>query len=130
MQLSDSLSDAEATELLKNMLGWYLESLQKVSGRLVTRKLVSAISTYFFRFYRIWPHYLAHVVVCLTAGQTRPMLDAKESINIETALASLDAQRAQAAFWVATHIVEDASRLDMNSSVKYASDSHSYKCRG
>lgn len=129
MQLSDSLSDEEAAELLKNMLGWYLESLQKVSGRLVTRKLVSAIATYFFRFYRLWPHYLAHLVGCLAAGQTRPMLGTKESINVETALASLDGQRAQAALWVATHIVEDASRLDMNSSAKYASDCHPYKCR-
>lgn len=95
-----------------------MESLHRDSSHLVTRKLVSALATFFFRFHHLWPRYLAHLAICLATDRTRPPLDSGDEMPMDQLLQSLEIPKIQAVVWIASHIVEDASRLDMNSAAK------------
>ncbi|KND92626.1 Importin beta-like protein [Tolypocladium ophioglossoides CBS 100239] len=111
---SFSLSDEDAAELLVRLVGWYLESLSQPSGPLVSRKLASAIATFFLHFHRLWPRYLCHLIVCLASRQSCRLGAIDDSIDTTAALASLDPAQLQAALWVATSVMEDVGRFDLN----------------
>ncbi|PNY23890.1 Importin beta-like protein [Tolypocladium capitatum] len=111
---SSSLSDEDAAALLVGLVGWYLDSLSQPSSPLVSRKLASAIATFFFHFHRLWPRYLRHLIVCLASRQSCHLGAIDDSVDATAALANLDPAQLQAALWVATSVMEDVGRFDLN----------------
>ncbi|KAJ6439975.1 Armadillo-type fold protein [Purpureocillium lavendulum] len=88
---SSSLCDDDASELLVRLVEWYSLSLVRGrSGSLVSRKLSSAIATFFLHFH----------------------LD--DSVNTGDILPRLDSPQLQAVIWVVTSVMEDAARFDLN----------------
>lgn len=112
---STPILDEGVIELLLCLIGWYMELLRKDGSRLVTRKLVSALSIFFLRYHTIWPRFLDHIGVCLANNQTcRP--DAVDpSLQMNSVLDMLGQRQIQALLWVATHVADDVMRLDPNS---------------
>ncbi|OAQ80425.1 armadillo-type fold protein [Purpureocillium lilacinum] len=112
---SSSLSDGDATELLVRLVEWYSHSLARGrSGSLVSRKLSSAIATFFLHFHRLWPAYIRHLLVCLAARQSLDPSSVDETVGTADILARLDSAQLQAVTWVVTSVMEDAARFDMN----------------
>ncbi|KAJ3499642.1 hypothetical protein NLG97_g173 [Lecanicillium saksenae] len=109
------IADDQAIELLFCLTGWYVDLVSKDGSRLVTRKLVSALSTFFIRHHAQWPRFLDHIGICLASNQPcRP--DAMDpNINMSSILERLGQRQTQALLWLAAHIVEDVTRLDPNS---------------
>ncbi|KAK8146352.1 hypothetical protein G3M48_003209 [Beauveria asiatica] len=120
---SESISDEEATELLVCLIGWYVNLTRQAGSRLVTRKLVSALSTFFLRYHTIWPRFLDHIGVCLANNQACCPDTVETSLQMSHIIEMLGQRQMQALLWVATHVVEDILRLDPNS----AKNATSYK---
>ncbi|CAH0042958.1 unnamed protein product [Clonostachys solani] len=113
---SDALSDDSARELLANLVGWYLDSCSQGTAPLVTRKLASALATFLVHFHHIWTPFVRHLVVCLASGQSVHLdLGTAELPDIRSALANLGIAQLRAALWVVGNVVEEASKLDLNS---------------
>ncbi|KAL3959055.1 hypothetical protein ACCO45_007217 [Purpureocillium lilacinum] len=97
---SSSLSDGDATELLVRLVEWYSHSLARGrSGSLVSRKLSSAIATFFLHFHRLWPAYIRHLLVCLAARQSLDPSSVDETVGTADILARLDSAQLQAVTW-------------------------------
>ncbi|KAM3539082.1 hypothetical protein ARSEF1564_008016 [Beauveria bassiana] len=120
---SASISDEEAIELLICLIGWYVNLIRQAESRLVTRKLVSALSTFFLRYHTIWPRFLDHIGVCLANNQVCYPDTVEPSLQMCHMIEMLGQRQMQALLWVATHVVEDVLRLDPNS----AKNASSYK---
>ncbi|KAF4120256.1 importin 13 [Geosmithia morbida] len=112
---SSSLSDNDATELLLNLVGWYLESFSKNSTPLVTRKLASALATFLIHRHQVWHRYIIHLAMCISSGQAHHPGILKDSEAPASALNNLDGTSLQAILWVVQNVMEDASKLDLNS---------------
>uniref|UniRef100_A0A8H7K7S9 Importin N-terminal domain-containing protein n=1 Tax=Bionectria ochroleuca TaxID=29856 RepID=A0A8H7K7S9_BIOOC len=112
---SDALSDDSARELLANLVGWYLDSCSQGTAPLVTRKLASALATFLVHFHHIWTPFVRHLVVCLASGQPVHLDLGTELPDIRPALANLGNAQRRAALWVVGNVVEEASKLDLNS---------------
>ncbi|PHH68695.1 hypothetical protein CDD80_7340 [Ophiocordyceps camponoti-rufipedis] len=115
---SSALSNEDAIELLVRLVGWYIRSLVHSDSHMVLRKLSSAIATYFIHFHHLWPLYLRHIVLCLACGQSLNPLETRELNELSSALSSLCPRRLQAAVWVVTCVMEDASRIDLSAGNK------------
>ncbi|KAH8712487.1 Importin beta-like protein [Beauveria bassiana] len=115
---SASISDEEAIELLICLIGWYVNLIRQAESRLVTRKLVSALSTFFLRYHTIWPRFLDHIGVCLANNQVCYPDTVEPSLQMCHMIEMLGQRQMQALLWVATHVVEDVLRLDPNSAKK------------
>ena len=117
---SSSLSDHDASELLVRLIGWYLDSLSRGrSALLVSRKLSSAIATFFIHFHQLWPHYIRHLIACLASSQPCDPASAYDDIIETGVLSRLDSSQTQAVLGVATCVMEDLTRLDFNAPNKY-----------
>ncbi|KAM4055643.1 importin 13 [Hirsutella rhossiliensis] len=111
---SSSLSDAEANELLVHLVGWYLDALSQAYSPLVSRKLSSAVATHFIHFHRLWPRYLRHLIVCLASRQSHSLDAIDGTVDTAAVLGNLQPGQLQAALWVVTSVMEDVSRIDLN----------------
>lgn len=111
---SSTLRDNDATELLVNLVGWYLESVAQGAAPLVTRKLSSALATFLVHFYHLWGHYVRHLTACLASGQSSYPDHTKDMADIGPALHNIGSLQLRAALWVIGNIVEDASKIDLN----------------
>ncbi|CEJ81327.1 hypothetical protein VHEMI01460 [[Torrubiella] hemipterigena] len=85
---------------------------------LVCRKLVSALSTFYLQFSRLWPHFLNHLIACFETKQSLSPLTDTGNYNIY--LSTTESTSLIAAVEVTTHILEDFLRLDLGS----ASNAH------
>ncbi|KEY67281.1 hypothetical protein S7711_04534, partial [Stachybotrys chartarum IBT 7711] len=111
---SAALSDDDATELLLSLVGWYLDAIAQGTSPLVSKKLSSALATFFLRYHQLWPRYICHLIFCFTSHQIcRPDL-VDPSLDIATIAQKLEPQKIQAILWVATTVAEDATKVDMN----------------
>lgn len=115
---SSALNNEDATELLIRLVGWYIRSLVHSDSPLVLRKLSSAIGTHFIHFHHLWPLYLRHIVLCLACGQSLNPIETREPNEFTSALGGLCPRRLQAAVWVVTCVMEDASRIDLSAGNK------------
>lgn len=115
---SNPLPEEEAANLLKHLIGWYIRSLHQERSRLVTRKLVSALSTFFIKYHTLWSRFLDHLIICLASNQPQPTDVLSDKMNQVSALEILDPLQIQAALWVTGNIADDAMRLDLNSTGK------------
>jgi hypothetical protein len=111
---SASLGDEAAAELLVYLIGWYLDAFRTGSGQLVTRKLASALATFFLRFHRLWPHHLRHLLFCIAFGRSCPPNAVESNLDIGAVVRDLDTAQFQALFWVVTSITEDVTKVDLN----------------
>ncbi|KAI9147908.1 Importin beta-like protein kap111 [Paramyrothecium foliicola] len=111
---SASLNDETATELLICLIDWYLDSLVSGGGQLVSRKLASALATFFLHFHRLWPQHLHHLLFCIAAGRACPPNAIDASLNVAALFKSLHGQQLQALLWVATSITEEVMKVDLN----------------
>ncbi len=92
-----------------------MDLTSKDGSRLVIRKLVSALSTFFLQYHTIWPRFLDHIGVCLASNQAcRPEV-VEPNLHMNHVLDMLGPRQMQALLWVAAHVVEDVTRLDPNS---------------
>jgi hypothetical protein len=120
---SHSLSDADATELLVNLVRWYLESLVEGTAPLVTRKLASALATFLIHCHRVWPQFIQHLVICLAQKHPRPPPSSNQvrlSDDFAQALENLESIGLRAALWVVENVAEDVSKLDLNAEKRYS----------
>jgi hypothetical protein len=115
---STSLGDEDASDLLVHLIGWYHDSFNQASGQLVSRKLASALATFFTHFHRLWPHPLRHLIYCLASQSACPPTTVDPSFEPDVALASFHGPQLQALLWVATSIAEDVAKVDLNAANK------------
>ncbi|KJZ75979.1 hypothetical protein HIM_04435 [Hirsutella minnesotensis 3608] len=111
---SSTLSVADANELLARLINWYLDSLLRSDGPLVSRKLSSALATYFLHFHSLWPRFVRHLAVCLASRQSRPLDFVDDTVNVVRNVFNLPSKHIQAALWVVTSVMEDVARIDLN----------------
>ncbi|KAL8328816.1 hypothetical protein RB597_004527 [Gaeumannomyces tritici] len=110
---SSSLSKDDSVELLQNLIGWFVRSLNDGSGPLVTKKLSSALVTCYIHFSQLWPDCVAHLLHCLHTGQSVPVPVAPP-VPVSSLVQQLDFIRLRAALWFAATLVEDTAKTDMN----------------
>lgn len=116
---SSSLSENDATELLVNLVHWYLESQAEGAAPLVTRKLSSALATFLVHFHHIWLHFVQHLVISLAEGQAYSASQSPQRDTFEVALDRLGPLQLRSALWVIANVAEDASKLDLNAQKRY-----------
>lgn len=115
---SEALGQEDAIELLVSLLNWYLESILSRTSLLVTRKLSSALAAFLIRFHALWQHYIPHLVTCLATGQVDDPRKHGSFDHYLSALEHLDSSRVRAGLWVVENIMDDALKLDLNSTRK------------
>ncbi|KAK0629841.1 armadillo-type protein [Bombardia bombarda] len=115
---SAGLTEDDAKELLQNIVGWVLQSLVDGSAAFVTKKLCSALVTYFIHFSHLWSGCFRHFLYCLEIGQSAPAASLDEGLQTSAIVERLDSCKLRAAVWFATSLVEEVGKTDMNS-VKY-----------
>ena len=111
---SATLSDDDAKELLLNIVGWTLQSLVDGSGAFVTKKLCSALVTFFIHFSQIWPGCLQHFIYCLDIGRSTPVEALDDALQTNVIVGNLDQPKLKVAIWLATSLVEEVGKIDMN----------------
>ncbi|KAK3692694.1 armadillo-type protein [Podospora appendiculata] len=112
---SASLTDDEAKELLQNIVGWVLQSLVDGSSAFVTKKLCSALITFFIHFPHLWPSCLRHFLYCLDIGRSTPVESLDDALQTNIIVGNLDRRKLTVAVWFATTLVEEVGKTDMNS---------------
>ena len=118
IKTSSALSDDDATDLLARLIDWYLAALSEGQSTLVARKLSSALATFFLHLHRLWPHFLRHLILCLAAGRAVPLNITDSLANAASPAGSLGPTKLRAALWVATNVVEDVAKFDLNAASK------------
>lgn len=116
---SSSLSEDDATELLVNLVRWYLEAQNEGAAALVSRKLASALATFLVHFHTIWLHFVQHLTISLAESQAYPPSQASQRDTFEVALERLGPLQLRSALWVVGNVAEDASKLDLNAQKRY-----------
>ncbi|KAF6822298.1 importin 13 [Colletotrichum plurivorum] len=112
---SSLLSDSDASELLQNLLGWFVKSLDDGSGSIVIRKLCSALVTFFLCFPARWELCVRHLCCCLAEGGPLAQDDIAANINLSTVLETLHQRKLQAALWFSAALVDEVVKVEMNS---------------
>ena len=100
------------------LIDWYQESFAQGGGQLVSRKLASALATFFLHFHRLWPQHLRHLIFCLASRSACPPDSADPSLDLVAMLNSFDGSQLQALLWVATSVAEDIAKIDLNAANK------------
>lgn len=130
---SQNLSDADGAELLIYLMGWYLASFDRGASPLVSRKLASALSAFIIHFHHLCRLYVRHLVFCIASGESfHPKAahdgDAQDLLPI---IKDLSPPQLRAALWVVSNLMEDVSKLDLNSEKKYTITARrTIKCEG
>ncbi|KAL0931593.1 uncharacterized protein CTRU02_212547 [Colletotrichum truncatum] len=112
---SSSLTDNDASELLQNLMGWFVNSLDDGSGAMVIRKLSSALVTFFLSFPGQWELCIRHLCCSLSKGASLPLKSIDAAIDLPSLLQTLSPRKFQAALWFAGTLVDEASKVEMNS---------------
>ncbi|KAK2000503.1 hypothetical protein LX36DRAFT_654334 [Colletotrichum falcatum] len=112
---SSSLSSDDASELRQNLVGWFVKSLDDGSGAMVIRKLSSALVTFFLCFPAQWEFCIRHLCCCLSEGTALPEERVDGSVDISRVLETLHSRKLQAALWFSGSLVDEASKIEMNS---------------
>lgn len=112
------LREEEAIELLLCLIRWYIDSVNGAGSRLVTRKLVSALSTFFLKYYEFWPRFIDHIALCLATNQACHPENLATETGMQEIIVRLVPHQIQALLWVSAHSVDDVARLDPNSATK------------
>ncbi|KAK3939954.1 armadillo-type protein [Diplogelasinospora grovesii] len=111
---SDGMSEDDAKELLQKVIGWFLQSLVDGSGAFVTKKLCTALVTYFMRFSQLWPHPLRHLLYSLDIGRGMPVEGLDDALPANVIVGNLDRRKLRAAIWFTASLVEEITKTDMN----------------
>ncbi|KAK3369160.1 armadillo-type protein [Lasiosphaeria ovina] len=112
---STELSEDDAKGLIENIVGWILQSLADGTSAFVTKKLSSALVTYFIHFSHLWPNCVRHYVHCLDLGRGVSIDGLDDALPTSELVAKLSPQQLKAAIWFATSLVEEVGKTDMNS---------------
>jgi hypothetical protein len=100
---------------VENLIRWLLICSQDGSGKLVVRKLCSALSTYFIHFSDRWSSCVPHLLHCLGIGRSVPYTEFQPSPEHSVQIArGLSPAGLQAALWFASALAEDVGKVDMN----------------
>ena len=111
---SAGLSDHDAKGLLQNIIGWAIQSLADGASPFVTKKLCSALVTFFIHFSHLWPRCIRHFVYCLDVGRGTPVESLDDALDADILVSKLDRRTLRAAVWFATTFVEEVGKTDMN----------------
>ncbi|KAK3368200.1 armadillo-type protein [Podospora didyma] len=112
---SAELSEDEAKGLIENIVGWVLQSLADGSGAFVTKKLCSALVTYFIHFSHLWPSCVRHFVSCLDIGRAFPPDALDDTLPTKELVLKLNGQQTKLAVWFIASLVDEVGKTDMNS---------------
>ncbi|KAK0673919.1 putative importin [Cercophora samala] len=116
---SAGLNEDDAKLLLENIITWTIQSLSDGAAPFVTKKLCSALITYFVLFSHVWPACVRHFIYCLDIGRGVPVENLDDALSTEILVGNLDSQKLKVAIWFVTSLVEEVGKTDMNS-IKYA----------
>lgn len=108
------MSEDDAKGLLESIIGWTIQSLADGAGNFVTKKLCSALVTFFMHFSHLWPNCVRHFLYCLDLGYGDPVRSLHDSVQVDLLVGNLDRQKLRAAIWFATLLVEEVGKTDMN----------------
>ncbi|PKS11859.1 hypothetical protein jhhlp_001153 [Lomentospora prolificans] len=109
---SSSLAEPELTELFSSLLGWFAKSALDSSSGLVTRKLSTALVTFFLYFPTHSRPCLRHLICCL---HLQRYANTDELHNALAWIPDLSPRALQAAILFAADLVEEAAKVDLNS---------------
>lgn len=112
---STSLSEDDAKGLLESIINWTIQSLNDGAGAIVTRKLCSALVTYFVHFSHLWPSCVRHFIYCLDLGRGTRADSLDDALTTSILVEKLDCQKLKVAVWFASTLVEEVGKTDMNS---------------
>ncbi|KAF9869360.1 hypothetical protein CkaCkLH20_13171 [Colletotrichum karsti] len=112
---SSSLSENDASELLQNLVGWFVKSLDDGSGAMVVRKLSSALVTFFLYFPSRWEWCIRHLCCSLSEGVSVPLESIGRTLDLSSLLQTVHPRKLQAALWFSATLVDEASKVEMNS---------------
>ncbi|KAG7070567.1 importin 13 [Colletotrichum scovillei] len=110
-----SLSKEDASELLQNLIGWFVRSLDDGSGAMVVRKLSAALVTFFLCFPTQWELCIRHLCFSLSEGVALPQDRVDETIDLSSVLQTLQPRNVQAALWFSGALIDEATKVEMNS---------------
>lgn len=114
-----SLSDDDAQDLLHNIIGWLIQSLDKGEGAVVVRKLCSVLAAYFIQFSRSWTRCVRHLLYCLCLGQATPYNELGDAPESTILVQNISSDKAVIIFWFISNLVEDVGKMDSNSMKQY-----------
>ncbi|KAK4227944.1 putative importin [Podospora fimiseda] len=112
---SASLSEDDAKGLLESIINWTIQSMQDGAGPIVTRKLCSALVTYFVHFSHLWPNCVHHFIYCLDLGRGTRADAVDDALASNILVDKLDRPKLRVAVWFAITLVEEVGKTDMNS---------------
>ena len=79
----------------------------------MTKKLCSALVTFFVHFSHLWPSCVRHFLYCLDVGHGTPVESLDDALPTDSLVAKLDRQKLRVAIWFATSFVEEVGKTDM-----------------
>ncbi|KAK4169230.1 importin-13 [Cladorrhinum sp. PSN259] len=112
---SASLSENDAKGLLESIINWTIQSLNDGAGSIVTRKLCSALVTYFVHFSHLWPSCVRHFIYCLDLGRGTQADAVDDALATNLLVEKLNREKLRGAVWFAMTLVEEVGKTDMNS---------------
>ncbi|KAK4238590.1 hypothetical protein C8A03DRAFT_33405 [Achaetomium macrosporum] len=136
---SAGLGEDDARGLLESIIGWTIQSLVDGAANFVTKKLCSALVTYFMHFSHLWPNCIRHFIYCLDLGRGAPVESLDDALQTDILVGKLDRRKLNVAIWFATTLVEEVGKTDMTAPkfiqvhgrlVKNASDAACLLARG
>ncbi|KAL8828270.1 MAG: hypothetical protein Q9191_002691, partial [Dirinaria sp. TL-2023a] len=108
----DTLSEADAASLLERLLDWLLRLVKNGEGRLVLRKLCSALVAYYMRPSVPWDRYVKRLIHSFSLDAVvspEQSLDSYQSTD--EALNPLKSPQSQTILWFSATFVEEVSRV-------------------
>ncbi|KAI0022088.1 armadillo-type protein [Xylariomycetidae sp. FL0641] len=109
-------NDEDALAVLQNITTWLINSLDDGSGPLVTRKLCSALVTYFIHYSHTWVKCMRHLIRSLDLGRSASVEEVEDITPIEQLVQNFSTPKSQAANWFAAALAEEAEKVDTKSS--------------
>jgi hypothetical protein len=110
---SAGLGEDDARGLLESIIGWTIQSLVDGAANFVTKKLCSALVTYFVHFSHLWPNCVRHFIYCLDLGRGAPVESLDDALQTDVLVGKLDRRKLNVAIWFATTLVEEVGKTDM-----------------
>lgn len=110
---SSTLSEDDASELLRNLLRWLASSAGDSAGVLSTQKLCQALVTFFIHFSALWPNCVKSLLLSLRTGHAVSHEDVESAPAVADILAGLDWRILRVALWFVNNLVTDVGKTDM-----------------
>lgn len=95
-------------------MGWLIRYTENNKGALVTRKLCSALVTYFLHFPETWTKCIRHLIYCLCIGQAVPYDSLESAPETSILLQSTPKVKGRAVLWFAAALAEEVGKTDSN----------------